>query len=896
MSLNHHLPTRECASMAALLPLAARDLLSEQEAARLQTHLASCAHCRAELALDAQIEAALRRSYAPPEDARPLLSREQITALVSAPAAHTAPKASAAARQSQTLPPVIPAPAERPARRWLGGLPALAATLVIILLTVAIFGIPGLFPGMRRSATQPPNLAGITLTSISMVSASEGWAVGSTFRALQNIPPPTGAKSNGPPVILHYHNGQWTEDLLPAELSHPQEDYVLRSVSMVSASEGWAVGSSVLPANADGVTHGILLHYTGGHWVLLVTNVHVGMQLRRVVMRSATDGWIVGWNQANDPSGYALVLHYDGHAWVQVHDPIFSQSSGLFSVAEAADGEVWIAGTGTQGNCALDATLFHYDGSRWTREPVTPSSASLYNLAMLSASDGWAVGFQQGGVLPGSNCETDQSKPGQGIILHYQHGQWQEAATIAGDGQMWYFQLVALAMVSPDEGWAVGAEGTIVHYHNGVWARVSSPIAQEGGALYSVAMVSASEGWAVGDYGTILHYHNGAWNVVANTPPQIEPTATPQLNLSQYSLHSISMISPIEGWAVGNTQPPVIDPKTGQPTQDRNIGGDPIILHYHQGRWTPDALPDFKGYLRCGSSQYPCPLIALNGISMVSASEGWAVGNTVLPMIYHGVVDGFTLGLLLHYSGGKWTLVDVQAARLSRIVMRSATDGWIIGGGIGSVRSVPGQYVALHYDGQRWTPVNNPMLNNIAPISISATAHGEVWISGVDYSASVGSEDGNEPAVLLHYDGQRWSKIDPHVANARLSGLFFGSPDEGWAVGTLPNTDQHGPAEEDGVILHYSNGGWQEQSVFKNPFGHQFFSFSSVAMVSPDEGWAVGDEGVILHYHYGAWGEFQNPTGQALYSVVMVSPGEGWAVGDGVILRYQAGSWRVYNG
>jgi photosystem II stability/assembly factor-like uncharacterized protein len=66
-------------------------------------------------------------------------------------------------------------------------------------------------------------------------------------------------------------------------------------------------------------------------------------------------------------------------------------------------------------------------------------------------------------------------------------------------------------------------------------------------------------------------------------------------------------------------------------------------------------------------------------------------------------------------------------------------------------------------------------------------------------------------------------------------------------------------------------------------------------MLSPDEGWAVGDEGVILLYYNGAWRQVQSPTSQALSSVVMVSPLEGWAVGDGVIIHYQAGSWRVYN-
>jgi photosystem II stability/assembly factor-like uncharacterized protein len=886
MSLNQHLPTRECASMAALLPLAAHNLLSEQETARLQTHLATCAHCRAELALDAQIEGSLRRSYAPSEDGRPLWSRQEITALLSAPAA---PKASAAAQQTRTAPPVIPGASEPPSRRWLGGLPALAATLVIILLAVAIFGIPGLFPGLHKSAAQLPNLSGITLTSISMVSANEGWAVGSPNRSLQNVPPPTGSRSNGPSIILHYHNGQWTEQALPAELSNPQGDYVLRSVSMVSATEGWAVGSTVLPANVDGVTEGILLHYTGGRWTR-VTNAPLGAQLLRVVMRSATDGWIVGEGQANDPNGYMLVLHYDGHVWQRIEALAFAnQPWFLQSVVESPNGEVWISGFSLvelQDTCIDKATpgvLFHYDGSRWTSQTITPG-INLFAVTMVSASEGWAVGFQQGGILPGSNCVTDSSKPDQGIIMHYQDGQWQEAAQIAGDGKTRYFTLSGLAMVSPDEGWAVGSEGTIVHYHNGVWTRVASPIAQEGGTLYSVAMVSATEGWAVGEYGTILHYHNGAWSIVANTLPRIAPTATPHLNLSQYSLHDIAMVSPTEGWAVGNTWTMA---GTGS-NSVRVDGGDPVILHYQSGRWTTQPLPDFKSHFGCSARPTICPMVRLGSISMLSVREGWAVGSTVL----RPGADGITLPILLHYIGGKWTWVDLPGDAVSRIYMRSATDGWMLKGFFNG----GGQSIALHYDGHSWTPVSDPLFAGIAPMTLAETPDGQVWISGVDYNGQVG-EDGNEPAVLLHYDGQRWSKIDPHVANARLEGLFFGSPDEGWAVGTLPNNQWGAAYEVGGLILHYVNGVWQRQELFKDPLSSQsLFSFYSVAMVSPDEGWAVGDEGVILHYHNGTWGEFQNPTGQTLYSVVMVSPDEGWAVGDGVIVHYQGGSWRVYNG
>jgi hypothetical protein len=519
MSLNHHLPTRECASVTALLPLAAHNLLSEQEAARLQTHLATCAHCQAELALDAQIEGALRRSYAPSEEGRPLWSREEITALLSAPEAQAAPEAGTAAQPARSAPPAIPTSAARSIRR-LGGLPALAATLVVILLAIIIFGIPGLFPGLHKSAIQP------------------------------------------------------------------------------------------------------------------------------------------------------------------------------------------------------------------------------------------------------------------------------------------------------------------------------------------------------------------------------QPTATPQpprINLAQYSLHDISMVSPTEGWVVGNTWTAADDGSAR-----RVDGGIPVILHYQSGRWTPEPLPDFSSLFGCSDMPTRCPMVALRGISMLSAEEGWAVGSTVLGPY----ADGDTSPIALHYTGGKWTWADKQEV-VSGISTRSATDAWAFKWFTGD----SGLWAVAHYDGHSWTPMSDPLFAGISPHTLAETPDGEVWISGTDYNVQVGNGyDGNEPAVFLHYDGQRWSKIDPHMANAWLASMAFVSPDEGWAVGTLPNNQWGSAYEVGGLILHYINGVWQQQELFKNPLSQSLFSFYSVAMVSSNEGWAVGDEGVILHYHNGAWGEFQNPTGQTLYSVVMVSPDEGWAVGDGVMLHYQAGSWRVYNG
>ena len=65
--------------------------------------------------------------------------------------------------------------------------------------------------------------------------------------------------------------------------------------------------------------------------------------------------------------------------------------------------------------------------------------------------------------------------------------------------------LFSVAFVSPQVGWAVGDDGTILHTADGgqSWQAQSSGTQN---SLLSVAFVSPQVGWAVGNKGTILHY------------------------------------------------------------------------------------------------------------------------------------------------------------------------------------------------------------------------------------------------------------------------------------------------------------------------------------------------------------------------------------------------------
>lgn len=415
-----------------------------------------------------------------------------------------------------------PLPAAPPMRRHVSAsLLALMVALLIILGAALISSIPGLVagPGSNKAGKTTPQaaLAGFHLYGISMIAPDEGWAVGDRPRSAPDTNPITGVVDQNAvePIILHYKAGRLTLDQLPPDLNPYNLDMSLGNISMVSATEGWASGSTLLPAYppithngvtsvtvVDGITFPVLLHYTGGKWVL-IQNPPVA--LGSIVMRSASDGWAIGEVLSPQPSR-PLALHYNGSTWSGIQDPAFA-SLTPDALAAAPDGEVWITAVdGSEPGFDGDdpAAILHYDGHRWAREQISLANDRLLGLAMVSASEGWAVGYDPGGT------RVHHTGPQQGLIVHYHNGVWQPQSAFASPSDNAFFYLSAIAMVSASEGWAVGQEGVIVHYLNGAWTKVQSPTHQ---ALQSITMTSPAEGWAVGDNGTILHYLHGVWSL-----------------------------------------------------------------------------------------------------------------------------------------------------------------------------------------------------------------------------------------------------------------------------------------------------------------------------------------------------------------------------------------------
>jgi photosystem II stability/assembly factor-like uncharacterized protein len=167
-------------------------------------------------------------------------------------------------------------------------------------------------------------------------------------------------------------------------------------------------------------------------------------------------------------------------------------------------------------------------------------------------------------------------------------------------------------------------------------------------------------------------------------------------------------------------------------------------------------------------------------------------------------------------------------------------------------------------------------------VQVVTDPSGGVWAIGVHFDKPLSANPNQvDSTFLLHFEQGTWVKtyIFPDSGFDGISSVAMLSPHEGWAVGQ---------ASASGLIVHYQDGSGSLQTVHVMHVG----GLLDVSMVSRDEGWAVGGGGSIFHYSGGAWMIAPSPTTAQLRSIAMISATDGWAVGEnGTILHYTGSVW-----
>jgi len=504
-----------------------------------------------------------------------------------------------------------------------------------------------------------------------------------------------------------------------------------------------------------------------------------------------------------------------------------------------------IVGTGEPAGVQLD------NSTGW-RIFASPTANSLRSVAMVSSSDGWAVGLN-------------------GVIARYSGGSWSTVSTPTSD------DLNGVAMVSANDGWAVGEGGRIVRWNGSAWATVTSPTTQD---LFSVAMASSSDGWAVGGSGKILRWNGSAWSEF--------------LDIGSTSLLDVQMLSATDGWIVGgsgliyrwNGTTWSLHTDTGNQTWNSVhlltatdgwvVGGSGIIYRWNGTAWS--------AHTDTGNQTW-------NGVRMISSGDVWAVGNG---------------GLVAHFDGSAWTASETLVTDdLYGTDFVGVNNGWGVGEG-GRILRYDDQYFpdgtfvssivdageSVTWSAVAWT---QDLFSQGATLTVATRTGNVPWPDGtwsawsaelsepfgspiaspagryIQYRVSFASLDGTETATLnditLAYGAP---------GTATIQGVQMLSATDGWMVGF------------NGSIQRYDGSSW---SSVTSPTTDDLYDLD---FVSATDGWAVGEGGRIVRWNGSTWATVTSPTTLTLYAVDLISSSDGWATGDnGVILRWNGTSWSL---
>jgi hypothetical protein len=206
-------------------------------------------------------------------------------------------------------------------------------------------------------------------------------------------------------------------------------------------------------------------------------------------------------------------------------------------------------------------------------------------------------------------------------------------------------QLDDVLALGADDAWTVGSYGNdtsepghypvVMHWDGNSWSLLPSAdldgyggtlsgIARVGQTLAAVGRIAADPTGAPVSAPLTERYKGGSW------------TRTTAPDLSAYLLDAAG-IAWNDAWAVGSA----------------NTGATAATLHYDGTRWSLVPSPALPG--KYGAQ--------LNGVSAVSSSDVWAVGN--------GIV---------HWDGASWTLAPAPSGWWWDVSMRRNTGyGWAVG-------------------------------------------------------------------------------------------------------------------------------------------------------------------------------------------------------------------------
>jgi hypothetical protein len=368
-----------------------------------------------------------------------------------------------------------------------------------VLTGLALAGT-SLVAAPSASASAAPRSAAVIkgqFDAVSVASAANAWAVGCS------IPDSDLCVSD---LADHWNGKTWTRVTVPSPAGSFSVDVGLTSVTDISATDAWAIGTT-----EGGGNYVQIVHWNGKSWSQ-TTAPSIGRYGKQYALDaissvSATSIWAAG-----SIGGDALVLHWNGKAWIHVSVPVDSTEyvSDITGVKAISSGDVWAVGSITSEATELEAPLIlHWNGKSWTRmqspKLLVSGDSGLTAVASGSASNVWAVGFGDANTA---------------IQFHWNGKSWSNetyrgSLPLAGFG----YELRGVETTSSSSAWTAACCGRALHWNGKKWSPTQIGTTAQDYEFQGLAGASSSSVWAAawffnssGNYlAIILHWNGKKW-------------------------------------------------------------------------------------------------------------------------------------------------------------------------------------------------------------------------------------------------------------------------------------------------------------------------------------------------------------------------------------------------
>lgn len=321
----------------------------------------------------------------------------------------------------------------------------------------------------------------------------------------------------------------------------------------------------------------------------------------------------------------------------------------------------------------------------------------------------------------------------------------------------------------------------------------------------SVTATASGAAWAVGEYYTgreggpngafIERWTGRRWRLVGRPLPLA-------------SLWSVSASGPDDAWAVG----------------------DHLVEHW-----------DGRNWRRVDAARIPGDIFRTAAAR--GARDAWLVGE----QWRGGHENGKTL--VERWNGSRWRVVPSPNppaaghrydAVLQAVSVRSASDAWAVGYRLGGPHLLVARTLVEHWDGRRWRIVPSPNVRAsggvLYDILFAVTVDGpdDAWAVGSYESHAGGYGGGGEHALVLHWNGRRWSRValPPTRQRNLLRGVAAGDAGP-WAVGDRGLPPHHHHA----LVERWTGTRWR---IAPAPSG---FGLAGISAPARGTSWAVGSAG-----------------------------------------------------